>query len=122
MSNHELYQNNESSAAGSALNLSAKAALWASAFVLAGLVLLQAGRLNVANTARAEMAVDGSDFALITTQGGNEELIYVLEKRTGRVIAYEAGPANQGYVRALDAEDVGALIERLQARGRGGGN
>ncbi|GEM_PF-5646065 len=91
----------------------ATASLWASAFVLCAFILTQAGQLT-GNTARAEMAVDGGEYALVTTKGGNDELLYVLEKRTGRVFVYEGGRMD-----LLDFQDVGEWVTRMTAKGDG---
>lgn len=98
------------------------AALWASAFVLTALIITQAGRLGLGNAAFGEMAADGNEYALVTTSGGNQELLYVLEKRSGRIFVYEAGQ-NSG-MRLLDYQDVGEWVTRLQQRTNtpGGGN
>ncbi len=97
-------------------SLAASAALWASAFVVAAMILTQAGRL-AGNQARAEMAADGSEYGLVTTKGGNEELLYVLEKRAGRIFVYEARQ-NDGLV-LLDFADVGEVVTRLSGKGEG---
>ncbi|MCL4197358.1 MAG: hypothetical protein KJZ69_07670 [Phycisphaerales bacterium] len=96
--------------------LTATASLWASAFVLAAFILAQAGRV-AGNQALAEMAADGNEYALVTTQGGNEELLYVLEKRTGRIFVYEARQ-NDG-LNLLDFADVGEAVTRLTGTGEG---
>lgn len=96
--------------------LTATASLWASAFVLAAFILAQAGRV-AGNQALAEMAADGNEYALVTTQGGNEELLYVLEKRAGRIFVYEARQ-NDG-LNLLDFADVGEAVTRLTGTGEG---
>lgn len=99
-----------------ASRFTATASLWASAFVLAAFILAQAGRV-AGNQALAEMAADGTEYALVTTQGGNEELLYVLEKRAGRIFVYEARQ-NDG-LNLLDFADVGEAVTRLTGTGEG---
>ncbi|MHC4992043.1 MAG: hypothetical protein ACYTGC_13805, partial [Planctomycetota bacterium] len=59
------------------------AALWASAFVLAAFVIVQAGRLPE-NAAHAEMANSLGSYTLLTTNSGRggdadpDELLYVI--------------------------------------------
>lgn len=96
--------------------LTATASLWASAFVLCAFILTQAGQL-AGNAAKAEMAVDGQEYAMVTTKGGNEELLYVLEKRTGRIFVYEAKQG--GGMDILDFQDVGEWVTRMTTRGDG---
>ncbi len=96
--------------------LTAAASLWASAFILVAFILTQAGQL-AGNTARAEMAVDGGEYGLVTTKGGNEELLYVLEKRSGRIFVYEARAG--GGMDLLDFQDVGEWVARMTAKGDG---
>jgi len=95
--------------------LTATASLWASAFVLSAFILTQAGRVS-GNQALAEMAADSTEYALVTTKGGNEELLYVLEKRAGRIFVYEATP---NALNLLDYADIGEVVTRLSGAGDG---
>ncbi len=95
---------------------SARASLWASAFVLCALIFTQADQI-AGNAAKAEMAVDGGEFGLVTTKGGNAELLYVLEKRTGRIFVYEA--QQNGRMDLLDFQDVGEWVTRMTGKGEG---
>ena len=94
----------------------ARASLWSAAFVLGAFILTQAGHL-AGNTANAEMAIDGSEYSLVTTKGGNEELLYVLDKRTGRIFVYEA--RQNGGMDLLDFQDVGEWVTRMTEKGEG---
>jgi len=105
-----------STSANQNIATSARASLWASAFVLCALILTQAGQMT-GNAAKAEMAVDGGEYGLVTTQGGNAELLYVLEKRTGRIFVYEARQ-NAG-MDLLDFQDVGEWVTRMTEKGDG---
>lgn len=63
--------------------------LWASAFVLAALVIWQAGQANLGKTARAEMAAVGSEYSMLTTDSGNGEFLTILNNRDGDMFVYE---------------------------------
>ncbi len=72
----------------------AAAVLWASAFVLAAMVITQAGRLPV-NPAYADMGVENGGFAMVTASSGRGEdaapyeLLYVLDSRDEVLLVYE---------------------------------
>ena len=87
--------------------------LWASAAVIAALILSQAGRIQ-GNAAMAEMAITGSDYAIMTTKGGNEEIFYVVDKRGGKIFAYEL--INNGGFVLHDVQDIGEIIKRVRSR------
>ena len=76
------------------------AILWASAFVIAALVILQAGRMT-GSSAYAEMATQDEVYSLLTTnsgQGGEtdpNELLYVINKREGVMMVYEVEDARR---------------------------
>lgn len=78
----------------------ASAVLWASAFVLAAMVITQAGRLPV-NPAYAEMGVESGGFTLVTSNSGRGEdaapyeLLYVLDSRDEVLLVYEIEDARQ---------------------------
>ncbi len=67
--------------------------LWASAFVLAALVVMQSTRLHPGQIARAEMTAIGDDFSMLTTQSGNGEILTVLNNRDGNLFVYEVTSA-----------------------------
>jgi len=74
------------------LNSSA-AVLWASAFVITGMIILQAGR-HATNAAYAEMANTAAGYTLLTTDGGTgdvppDELLYVIDNRDEVMMLYE---------------------------------
>ena len=59
------------------------------------------------------MAVDGQEYGLVTTDGGNDnEILYVLEKRTGRIFVYES-TTNTG-LNFVNFQDVGEALKNLQ--------
>lgn len=67
--------------------LSVNAALWASAFVLAALLIVQAGR-NADNRAQAEMVATSGSYVAMTTQGQNGDLLYVINNLDEKLMVY----------------------------------
>jgi len=73
---------------------SSAAVLGASAFVLAGLVVVQAGRLP-GNAAYAETSSEAGGYSLLTIDSGRgddaspDELFYVLDSRDQVLLVYE---------------------------------
>ncbi len=61
--------------------------LWISAGVLAALTLVQgAGLLD--RTARAEMVSEKSGYAIMTTDGGTDQILVVLDERNEMLMVY----------------------------------
>ena len=85
--------------------------LWASAFVILALVIIQAGKLP-ANTAHAEMATKGSAYSLVTAPSGlgsNDdpyELLYVLDNRDQVLLVYQIEDAPSGQIFLRDGGSV----------------
>jgi hypothetical protein len=79
---------------------SAAAVLWASAFLLAALVIVQAGKLP-ANNAHAAVGVALEDFSMVTIDSGRggdtqpDETLYVLDSRDEVLLIYEIEDARQ---------------------------
>ena len=73
---------------------SSAAALWASAFVIAAMIIVQAGRLP-GQTASAEMTATRADYSVMTTNSGRggdqdpDELLYVIDNRDQVLLVYE---------------------------------
>lgn len=104
---------NESSATNS--NAIATAALLASAFVILALIVVRvAPEIGRGSAALGEMAAMGADYSMITTEGGNEELLYVLDNRTGHIFVYEARPTGKSVL--LDVVHGAEVIERIKQR------
>lgn len=98
--------------------------LIASALVLSGLVLFQAGKPGGSSpaapaSALAEMVAIGGGYAAMTTQGqsSSEELLYVLDQRAERLMVYRV--ENQREVVLQRTEDLPRVF--LQARSAAGG-
>ena len=80
---------------------STAAVLWASAFVIAAMTILQAGRLP-GQAAHAEMTATQADYTIMTTnsgRGGDEdpdELLFVIDNRDQVLMVYEVEDARRG--------------------------
>lgn len=91
------------------------AILWASAFLLAALVIVQAGRLP-GNEAHAEMGVQFDGFTLLTTDSGRgedaapDELLYVLDSRAEMLYVYEVDDARNGTILLRDGGSLRNLF------------
>lgn len=91
------------------------AILWACAFLLAALVIVQAGRLP-GNEAHAEMAVEMDGFTLITADSGRgedaapDELLYVLDSRDEMLFVYEVEDARAGNIILRDGGSLRNLF------------
>ncbi len=76
----------------------ASAVLWASAFLLAALVIIQAGKLP-GNQANAGVADSRGDFSVLTARSGRgpkddpKELLYVIDSREQMLLVYEVEDA-----------------------------
>ena len=86
------------------------AVLWASAFVIAALMIVQAGRLP-GPSAYAETATNRGDYALLTGRSGlgrdekPRELLYVIDNRDRVLLVYEIENIERGII----ARDGGSL-------------
>ncbi len=85
--------------------------LIASAFVIAALILSQANRLDLGNDAHAGMVAVGHEYVMTTAEGGNGEILYVLNNREGRLYVYAISPS-AGF-KLADVVECGQLVERL---------
>ncbi len=70
------------------------AVLWASAFIIAALVIVQAGRMQP-NAAHADMVNSRADYTLMTASSGRGgdadpvELLYVIDSRDSVLMVYD---------------------------------
>jgi hypothetical protein len=93
--------------------------LWASAIIVAALVIIRAGTLP-ANRAAADTAAQGNGFSVVTANSGRGadadpyELVYVIDSRADVLLVYEVSDARQGGVGLLG----GGSLENLFRRAR----
>lgn len=91
-------------------------AMWASAFVLAGLLLSQAGRIT--NTpASAEMVSQSGQYTALTARSGSEEVLVVLDERNEKLFVYRVH--NQERVDLHEKHDLDALFRTAARAARG---
>lgn len=90
--------------------------LWVSAGVLAALIVVQgAGLLDA--PAQAEMAITSGSYTMVTTDGGNDEILAVVDSRQESLMIYRSFSNNR--VQLLDRENLATLFERARARALG---
>ncbi len=90
--------------------------LWVSAGVLASLIIVQgAGLLD--SPAQAEMAIGSGAYAMMTTDGGNDEILVLVDNSQESLMVYR-GDRNLG-LQLLERENLAALFERARARAMG---
>lgn len=105
----------------------ARAALWASAFVLAGLILVQmrlAGAVHAApplfgdsSLARAGMLAQAGGYTVLTSDVGNEDILVVLDSRNEELFIYHL--ENQSSVQLLERQSLPGLFNEARARAQG---
>ncbi len=97
------------------------AALWASAFVIAALVILQAGRMS-GQTAQAEMTATRGSYTLLTTDSGRggdanpDELLYIIDSRDQILLVYEVEDARQKQILLRDGTSLDYLFRLARPR------
>lgn len=91
--------------------------LWVSAGILAGLIIVQGGGF-FESTAKAEMATSSGSYSLMTTDGGNDEILVVVDSRQESLMVYRT--FNKNEVRMLEREELSGLFSRARARAMGG--
>lgn len=90
--------------------------LWVSAGVLASLIVVQgAGMLDT--PAQAEMTSASGSYTLMTTDGGNDELLFVVDSGHESLLVYRTD-RSQG-MQLLEREDLAGLFARARARAIG---
>lgn len=90
-------------------------ALWASAFVILALILVQAGR-QVGTSAKAEMVSQTGAYTVLTADGGSNNVLVVLDKRSEEVFVYSA--VQQG-VELQQRLPLAKLFTDARAKSRG---
>jgi len=87
----------------------AGAALWASAFVLAGLVLTQAATLPVASSQISGTVSSVEDITVLTANtGAGEDVVLVLDDRTDDLFVY--GVKNRNAIELIQSYNIGRLF------------
>ena len=97
----------------------AAAVLWASAFLLAALVIIQAGSL-AGNPAYAEMGLSSAGYTLLTTDAGSggetspDELLYVIDSRDEVLLLYEIEDVRKGQIILRDGGSLRNLFQNAR--------
>ncbi len=97
------------------------AALWASAFVILAMIIVQAGRVSVGPSAAyaGDVATTG-DLTVLTAAGGdNQDVLVVLDRRLERVFLY--GIENRTSVRLFESHDLAEMFSAARNSVQGGG-
>lgn len=87
--------------------------MWVSAAVLAGLVVVQGARV-LDRPAFAEMVSNASDYAVLTTDGGNDEIVVVIDDRNEMLLVYRN--ENRQRLALAEREPLPELFQRARAR------
>jgi hypothetical protein len=88
-------------------------ALWASAFVLASLAVVQAGRLT-GGQARADLVSQVGSYTVLTADAGTEDVLLMLDTRKEQVLVYKV--ENQNAIELYKRYELPRLFQ--DARGR----
>ncbi len=91
--------------------------LWVSAGVLAAMIIVQ-GSGVFESPAQAEMATTSGAFSMLTTDGGNDEILVVVDSRQESLMVYRA--MNNNALELLEREELSSLFTRARARAMGG--
>ena len=90
--------------------------LWVSAAVLAALIIVQgAGLLD--SKASAEMAISTGAYSMMTTDGGNDEIVVIVDSSQESLMVYRTD--RNMWLQLLEREDLAGLFERARARAMG---
>lgn len=105
----------------------ARLVLWASAFVLAGLILVQmrlASTVHAApplfgqnSLANAGMVSSAGGYTVLTSDVGNEDILIVLDSRNEELFIYHV--ENQSSVQLLERQTLPALFAEARTRAQG---
>lgn len=90
--------------------------LWVCAGVLVGLIMLQGGGF-FESQAMAEMATTSGTYSIMTTDGGNDEILVVVDSRQESLMVYRT--LNTRELVMLDREELSSLFSRARARAVG---
>lgn len=88
-------------------------ALWASAFVISALILVQASR-DGGTRARAEMVSTTGEYTVMTTSAGNDEILVVLDNRNEQLFVYRV--ENQRSIQLHADEDLREIFSTARAQ------
>jgi hypothetical protein len=90
--------------------------LWVSAGILAALIVVQGGGL-FESKAYAEMSTTSGSYSMMTTDGGNDEILVVVDSRQESLMVYRS--MNGTTLEMLEKEELSSLFSRARARAVG---
>ena len=90
--------------------------LWVSAGILAALIIVQGGSL-IESPAIAEMGTTNGSYSIMTTDGGNDEVLVLVDSRQESLMVYRV--VNGLDFRMLEREELSSLFSRARARAIG---
>jgi len=95
------------------------AILWASAFVIMALIIIQAGRLP-GNAALAATTADRGSYTLMTADAGKggetrpNELLYVIDSREQMLLVYEVEDVRRKQMVLRDGHSLDMLFQKAR--------
>ena len=95
-------------------------ALWASAFVILAMIVVQAGRIPIGPAAVYAGDVSSTgDLTVLTAAGGdNQDVLVVLDRRMERVFVY--GVENRSEIRLYESHDLAQMFQSARGAVMGG--
>ncbi len=94
---------------------SSAAILWASAFIVAALIIIQVGKLPE-SAAHAEMVTSKNNYTLLTTGSGrgDNEILYVIDARDQILMVYEVEDGRRGQIALRDGGSIDNLMRNAR--------
>ena len=98
---------------------SSTAVLWAAAFIIGAIILMQAGRLPV-NAAHAEMGADRGSYTLLTARSGRgsetepHEVLYIIDSREQVLLVYEIEDVRKRQILFREAFNLDDQFQRAR--------
>lgn len=95
------------------------AVLWAAAFIIGAILLVQAGRLPL-NAAHAEMTADRGSYTLLTARSGRgsetepHEILYIIDSREQVLLVYEIEDARKRQIIFREAFNLDDQFQRAR--------
>ena len=90
--------------------------LWVSAGVLAAMIVVQVSGV-FESPAYAEMATSNGSYSMMTSDGGNDEILVVVDSRQESLMVYRA--QNNMSLQMVDREELSSLFSNARARAMG---
>jgi len=99
----------------------AAAILWASAFLLVAIIIMQAGKLP-GSAAYAEMATSHADYSALTTTSGlgggsggdSYQVLYIIDNRDETLMVYQIDDARTGRIELRGGGSLVNLFRRAR--------